>query len=168
MFKYSSGIVCFRDDMLVVLFFCFYLFVFICCFFLLFFFFSGIIRHTRFALVTGVQTFALPICGPQIAAELNKKLGAIDGAMVITVLPPPILGLGTAGGFKAQLEDHSNAGPAKLYDMTQALVAKARQTPSLAGVFSTYDVNTPQLQAAVARVKEIGRASGRESGGADV
>src|SRR3546814_3340400 len=73
--------------------------------------------------------------------------------MVITVLPPPILGLGTAGGFKAQLEDHSNAGPAKLYDMTQALVAKARQTPSLAGVFSTYDVNAPQLQADVDRVK---------------
>src|SRR3546814_20523867 len=37
--------------------------------------------------------------------------------------------------------------------MTQALVAKARQTPSLAGVFSTYDVNAPQLQADVDRVK---------------
>src|SRR3546814_21143751 len=47
--------------------------------------------------------------GPQIAAELNKKLGAIDGAMVITVLPPPILGLGTAGGFKAQLEEIGRA-----------------------------------------------------------
>src|SRR3546814_17462369 len=84
--------------------------------------------------------------------------------MVITVLPPPILGLGTAGGFKAQLEDHSNAGPAKLYDMTQALVAKARQTPSLAGVFSTYDVNAPQLQADVDRVKVKQRSEERRVG----
>ncbi|NGY05216.1 efflux RND transporter permease subunit [Solimonas terrae] len=91
--------------------------------------------------------------GPQIAAELNRKLGAIDGAMVIAVLPPPILGLGTAGGFKAEIEDHTNAGPAQLYDMTQALVAKARQTPALAGVFSTYDVNAPQLHADIDRVK---------------
>src|SRR3546814_6735975 len=70
------------------------------------FFFSSRRRHTRCALVTGVQTCALPI---------------------FTVLPPPILGLGTAGGFKAQLEDHSNAGPAKLYDMTQIGRASCRE-----------------------------------------
>ncbi|NKF21356.1 efflux RND transporter permease subunit [Solimonas marina] len=95
---------------------------------------------------------------PQIAAALNQKLGAIDDALVLTVLPPPILGLGTAGGFKAQLEDHTNAGPAALYDMTQTLVNKARQNPALAGVFSTYEINAPQLYADVDRtkVKQLG------------
>ncbi|SEQ06133.1 multidrug efflux pump [Solimonas aquatica] len=91
--------------------------------------------------------------GPQIAAQLNQKLGQIDDALVIAVLPPAILGLGTSGGFKARLVDRSNAGPAALYDMTQAFVGKLRQTPELARVFSTYDVNAPQLYADIDRVK---------------
>ncbi|WP_028006941.1 efflux RND transporter permease subunit [Solimonas flava] len=91
--------------------------------------------------------------GPQIAAELNQKLAAIDDAMIFTVMPPPILGIGTAGGFKAQLEDHTDAGPARLYQMTQDFVGALRQQPELAGVFSTYDVNAPQLYADIDRVK---------------
>ncbi|WP_028081926.1 efflux RND transporter permease subunit [Solimonas soli] len=91
--------------------------------------------------------------GPQIAAQLNQKLGAIDDALVIAVLPPAILGLGTSGGFKARLVDRNNAGPAALYDTAQAFVGKLRQTPELARVFSTYDINAPQLYADIDRVK---------------
>src|SRR3546814_5967370 len=49
-----------------------YAFLFIY-FFLLFFFFSSRRRHTRCALVTGVQTCALPICG-QLASRWGQIL----------------------------------------------------------------------------------------------
>src|SRR3546814_9777672 len=39
------------------------------------FFFSSRRRHTRCALVTGVQTCALPICGPIGAAKVGYKDG---------------------------------------------------------------------------------------------
>ena len=67
--------------------------------------------------------------------------------------PPPVQGLGTIGGFKLQLEDRADLGYDELYKATQAVIAKARQTPELAGVFSNYQVNVPQISADVDRVK---------------
>src|SRR5882724_13132560 len=47
-----------------------------------------------------------------ILASINKRLATIDDAFVITILPPPINGIGNAGGFKMMLEDKNNLGPA--------------------------------------------------------
>jgi multidrug efflux pump subunit AcrB len=63
------------------------------------------------------------------------------------------MGIGTLGGFKLQLEDKADLGYDELYRATQAVLAKAWQTPELAGVFSDYQVNVPQIQADVDRVK---------------
>src|SRR5580700_8772996 len=35
---------------------------------------------------------------PAIQAELNKRLSAIQDAFIVAVLPPPVMGIGTAGG----------------------------------------------------------------------
>jgi multidrug efflux pump len=80
-----------------------------------------------------------------IAATLNGKFGVIKDAFVMVLPPPPILGLGTTGGFKLQIEDHTDLGDTALYDAVQAVMGKARQTPELAGVFSGYQINVPQL-----------------------
>ena len=90
---------------------------------------------------------------PEIAAEINKRMGAIQDAFIMVFPPPPVNGLGTIGGFKMMVEDRANVGYDELYKSVQALQARAWQDPSLAGVFSSFQINVPQLFADVDRVK---------------
>jgi multidrug efflux pump len=91
--------------------------------------------------------------GLNIAGALNGKFGGIQDAFVAVFPPPPVNGLGQVGGFKLQLEDRAGLGEAALNDATQALLGRAYQTPALAGVFSGYRVNVPQLEVEVDREK---------------
>lgn len=91
--------------------------------------------------------------GAAIAMQLNKKFGAIQDAFIAMFPPPPVQGLGTIGGFKLQIEDRSGLGYAALDEATKAFMAKAAKTPELAGLFSSFQVNVPQLYADIDRVK---------------
>jgi hydrophobe/amphiphile efflux-1 (HAE1) family protein len=91
--------------------------------------------------------------GLNIAGALNGKFSGIQDAFVAVFPPPPVNGLGQVGGFKLQLEDRGGLGEAALNEATQALLGRAWQTPSLAGVFSGYRVNVPQLDVEVDREK---------------
>jgi multidrug efflux pump len=88
-----------------------------------------------------------------IAAALTAKLSSIQDAFVVVVPPPPVIGLGTLGGFKLQVEDRADLGAEALYAATQEAIKKAYQDPSLFGTFSTYQINVPQLNVDVDRVK---------------
>src|SRR5690606_20919098 len=61
--------------------------------------------------------------------------------------PPPVQGLGTIGGFKLQIQDRAALGHQALNDALQAFMARAQQAPELAGMFSSYQINVPQLYA---------------------
>ncbi|MET3106427.1 multidrug efflux pump [Oxalobacteraceae bacterium GrIS 1.18] len=91
--------------------------------------------------------------GAAIAAEINKRMGSIQDAFIMVFPPPPVNGLGTIGGFKMMIEDRGNLGYDELYKATQAMQMKAWQTPELAGVFSSFQINVPQLFADVDRTK---------------
>jgi len=91
--------------------------------------------------------------GLNIAGALNAKFSGIQDAFVAVFPPPPVNGLGQVGGFKLELEDRGGLGEAALNEATQALLGRAWQTPSLAGVFSGYRVNVPQLDVEVDREK---------------
>jgi multidrug efflux pump len=91
--------------------------------------------------------------GLNIAGALNAKFGGIQEAFVAVFPPPPVNGLGTVGGFKLQLEDRAGLGETALNDATQALLGRAYQTPQLAGLFSGYRINVPQLDVEVDREK---------------
>jgi hydrophobe/amphiphile efflux-1 (HAE1) family protein len=91
--------------------------------------------------------------GLNIAGALNGKFAGIQDAFVAVFPPPPVNGLGTVGGFKLELEDRAGLGEGALNDATQAVIGKAYQTPALAGVFSGYRVNVPQLEVEVDREK---------------
>ncbi|HEY8605897.1 MAG TPA: efflux RND transporter permease subunit [Noviherbaspirillum sp.] len=93
------------------------------------------------------------LSGPAIAQQINAKLGGIEDAFIMVFPPPPVNGLGTIGGFKLMVEDRANLGYDELYKAVQALQMKAWQTPELAGVFSSYQINVPQLFADVDRTK---------------
>jgi hydrophobe/amphiphile efflux-1 (HAE1) family protein len=93
------------------------------------------------------------LSGPAIAAALNQKMASIQDAFVMVVTPPPIIGLGTLGGFKLQIEDRADAGPQALFAALSEALGKANRDPTLGGAFSTYQINVPQLDVDVDRVK---------------
>jgi multidrug efflux pump len=88
-----------------------------------------------------------------IAGSLNQKFAGIQDAFIVIFPPPPVNGLGQTGGFKLYLEDRASLGYQALDGATKAFMTKAWQTPELAGMFSTYQVNVPQLYADVDRTK---------------
>ena len=91
--------------------------------------------------------------GAAIAMQLNKKFGAIQDAFIAMFPPPPVQGLGTIGGFKLQIEDRTGQGYTALDEATKAFMAKAAKAPELAGLFSSFQVNVPQLYADIDRTK---------------
>jgi multidrug efflux pump len=88
-----------------------------------------------------------------IAAALNQKFASINGAFIAIFPPPPVQGLGTIGGFRLQIQDRANYGYEELYKVTMQVMQKAWATPELAGVFSSYQVNVPQLEVNIDRTK---------------
>ncbi|HUG23363.1 efflux RND transporter permease subunit [Piscinibacter sp.] len=91
--------------------------------------------------------------GNAIAGALNQQFGAIEEAFIAMFPPPPVQGLGTTGGFKLQLQDRGSLGYEGLDAATKAFMAKAQQAPELAGLFSSLQVNVPQLYADIDRTK---------------
>lgn len=88
-----------------------------------------------------------------IAAALNQKFASINGAFIAIFPPPPVQGLGTIGGFRLQIQDRANYGYEELYKVTMQVMQKAWAAPELAGVFSSYQVNVPQLEVNIDRTK---------------
>ena len=93
------------------------------------------------------------LSGNAIAMQLNKEFSGIKEAFIAMFPPPPVQGLGTIGGFKLQIEDRAGLGYAALDEATKAFMAKAAQAPEIAGMFSSFQVNVPQLYADIDRTK---------------
>ena len=73
--------------------------------------------------------------------------------MVFVVLPPPVQGIGNAGGFRMMVEDRAGRGPQALLDAAYAMMGAAAQTPGLVQVFSLFENSTPQLYLDIDRTK---------------
>lgn len=85
------------------------------------------------------------LSGFAIADELNEKFGQIQDAYIAIFPPPPVQGLGTIGGFKLQIEDRAGNGYAELDRVVKDFLAATDKAPELAGLFTSYQVNVPQL-----------------------
>ncbi len=88
-----------------------------------------------------------------IQRALFGKLGKIQDAFMVVVLPPPVSGIGNAGGFRMMVEDRSGAGPQALQGAVYAMMGRAAQTLGLQQVFSLFETSTPQLYLDIDRVK---------------
>lgn len=88
-----------------------------------------------------------------IAGQLNQQFADIQDAFIAIFPPPPVQGLGTIGGFRLQIQDRANLGYEALYQVTQQVMYKAWADPQLAGIFSSYQVNVPQLELDIDRTK---------------
>jgi hydrophobe/amphiphile efflux-1 (HAE1) family protein len=93
----------------------------------------------------------------QSAAALQRilygKLAAIQEAQIFVVQPPPVQGIGNAGGFRMMVEDRGGRGPEALRAATLDMMVKAAQTPGLLQVFSLFETSTPQLYLDIDRTK---------------
>jgi multidrug efflux pump len=91
--------------------------------------------------------------GGAVAGQLNQDFASIQEAFIAMFPPPPVQGIGTTGGFKLQLEDRASLGYGAMDAAVKAFMAKAYQTPELAGMFTSWQVNVPQLYADIDRTK---------------
>ncbi|HTE75150.1 MAG TPA: multidrug efflux RND transporter permease subunit [Xanthobacteraceae bacterium] len=80
-----------------------------------------------------------------IVARLRPLLAAIPGAIAFPFNLPPIIGLGNTGGFQYVLEALQGQTPTDLAAVLRGLLVTANSQPELAGVFSTYAADTPQI-----------------------
>ena len=120
----------------------------------------------------------LGVTAPQIFAELEKQTRGIIDADVRVIQPPPVRGIGTAGGFKLEVEDRGKAGAVALEDAAQKLIAATGGGAGAAGsgggaakpaggeqkkgdgddsaltrVFTTYSTKTPRIDTQIDREK---------------
>jgi HAE1 family hydrophobic/amphiphilic exporter-1 len=96
---------------------------------------------------------AAPQSVDAIIAQLRPQLAAVQGAIVFPFNLPPILGLGNTGGFQYALEALQGQSPNDIAAVMRGLLVAANQQPELAGVFSTFAADTPQIRLEVDRDK---------------
>jgi hydrophobe/amphiphile efflux-1 (HAE1) family protein len=88
-----------------------------------------------------------------VLADLRRRLSVIKDAHVLTIPPPPVQGLGSAGGFKLMLEDRGGLGSDALVKAAKDLVAAANKDPAFAGVFTLFNAGSPSVYADIDRLK---------------
>ena len=88
-----------------------------------------------------------------IQAELYQRLSVIQDAFIIAVLPPPVRGIGNAGGFRMMVEDRAGQGSEALQQATLGLMARAGADARRRQVFSLFETSTPQVYLDIDRTK---------------
>src|SRR6266702_3759267 len=88
-----------------------------------------------------------------IQGELFKRLSPIHEGLVIVVAPPPVAGIGNAGGFRMMVEDRGGRGPQALQGAVYAMMGQAAKTPGVTQVYSLFETSTPQLYLDIDRTK---------------
>jgi hydrophobe/amphiphile efflux-1 (HAE1) family protein len=86
-------------------------------------------------------------------ARLGESFRRIRGGRAVPLAPPPIIGLGTGGGFSYVLQDNSGGTPQALSKVLRGLLVAANQDPRLSRVFSTFSAATPSIYLDIDRDK---------------
>ncbi len=82
---------------------------------------------------------------PQLVGEFFMKTAHIKEGLVLAFGPPPIFGLGNAGGFEFYLQNRGEGGAARLSEVTQQLLGAVQKDPLFGQVNTLWRANTPQL-----------------------
>ncbi len=88
-----------------------------------------------------------------ILATLQGQFNQIKEAIIFTVLPPVIQGLGTSGGFDFRLQDRGGVGPTQLQQWAQQMIRDGTAQSGLVGLYSLFRADVPQLFIDVDRTK---------------
>jgi hydrophobe/amphiphile efflux-1 (HAE1) family protein len=86
--------------------------------------------------------------GHAILAQLTAKFRGVQDGLAIVLPSPPVRGIGSAGGFKLEVEDRSGLASAQdLQAQVTRLATEAAKRPELTSLFSGYRAGVPQLYA---------------------
>ena len=88
-----------------------------------------------------------------IQGKLLQRLSDIQEGLVLVVQPPPVRGVGNAGGVRMMIQDRGDRGSQQLQGVVMAMMGKAAQTPGVTQVFSLFETSTPQLYLDIDRTK---------------
>jgi len=88
-----------------------------------------------------------------IVAHLRREFRKVQAGIVVAFIPPPIDGLGSAGGFQMQLQDLGGVGLEELQKVANEMVADGNAQAGLMGLSTTIRASVPQLFADVNRTK---------------
>jgi len=88
-----------------------------------------------------------------LIGRLGEKFRQVQGGVVVPLAPPPIIGLGTGGGFSYVLEDLRGGDPKILAQTLRGLVVAANQNPQLSRVFTTFSATNPSIHLDIDRDK---------------
>jgi multidrug efflux pump len=80
---------------------------------------------------------------------------ALGDGVAFAFNPPPIQGLGQAGGYEVYVQGRADADPQRLAQATQALMAAIAQRPELAPANTFFRPTVPQLRVEVDREKAL-------------
>ena len=89
----------------------------------------------------------------QLSGMLTGAAAKSSKGMCFVVNPPPIRGIGSAGGFEFYLQARDDDDPAKLGKVLDGLLAALRKRPELAGINTFYRTTVPQYAADVDQVR---------------
>lgn len=90
---------------------------------------------------------------PAVIARLAQKFRSVRDGTVVPVAPPPIIGLGSGGGFSYVLMDMGSSDPKALGQALRGLTVAANQDPQLRRVFSTFSDSAPSIYLDIDRDK---------------
>ncbi len=85
--------------------------------------------------------------------RLGPKFRQVRGGRAVPIAPPPIIGLGTGGGFSYVLQDTGGGSPQSLAQVLRGLLVAANQDPKLSRVYSTFSAATPSIYLSIDRDK---------------
>jgi hydrophobic/amphiphilic exporter-1 (mainly G- bacteria), HAE1 family len=88
-----------------------------------------------------------------IIGQLFQRMQAIEEAFIIAIPPPPVRGLGNAGGFRLQVQERTGSEVGRVLAATRELMVRARSNPNLVGVFTTFSASSPQVYLEIDRQK---------------
>jgi multidrug efflux pump len=91
----------------------------------------------------------------QVIAGKIRKLGAqgVDEGIVSVFGPPPVDGIGSAGGFKLMLRDIGNLGLANLQSVADDVSVAGSSEPGILAMINGFRSNTPQMYVDIDREK---------------
>jgi multidrug efflux pump len=89
----------------------------------------------------------------QIAAQVSRNLGATSDGFSFGVVPPPIMGMGVAGGFEMYVQNKTGTDIKELQKYVNEIIQKANARPELAGVRTTLNTGVPKYKISVDTAK---------------
>ena len=93
------------------------------------------------------------VATPDVVRDLFMKTGGIKDGLVLAFGPPPIFGLGTAGGFELYLQNRGEGGPKRLAKVMGQYIQRANASGKFAFVQTLWRPGVPQLYVDVDREK---------------